>query len=300
MRSSAKGSAGSSSVPELGAMKLEQGPPMTLFARKALLAARRGRDKMIAAIRLRTSRLRDLHASLLADSALLAIPAQNWHRAAAAASDGGWVGTASFWVAVAGLIIAIAGLRLRPFSKWRRARRAKGIEEQFSVRHLKHIMDDLDDAIETENRQLIRRHLDRWRELASKVHGMLPDVTAEDQAVRRCLKKSISAARAASTALLEGGPAGLPACVAARKAITAAFDALSSWVARQSIQGLGHPAGLRGWDVAMALWPVAGEATSLDPAHRPFVRGFTQLRRAALARGLAKGVPLSIPCLHRR
>jgi hypothetical protein len=150
---------------------------------------------------------------------------------------GDLIGIAGLLAGVASVMLEAAGLLLKSRAKWRRERKMRKLEELFHVPQLKRVLENLDRAIELRNRRLIRQHLDGWRELASKVQGILPNVTADDRVVRRCLKKSISLARGASTALLEGDQQAMRGCLGAREAITAAFDGLTGWVAARACQG---------------------------------------------------------------
>ena len=160
---------------------------------------------------------------------LIAIPASHLH------SVGGdsWVVMAGLWVGVAGLIIAIAG----PAIGWWRTRRARKVaeraelEEKFHVPQLVSIVEGLDAAIVADDPQRIQYQLEKWRRQAAYVYGLLMD--AKSDAALRCMWNSMSLAREASSALLRGESA-VSAYMDARDAITAARDALITWVSRQS------------------------------------------------------------------
>jgi hypothetical protein len=163
------------------------------------------------------------------NSVLIAIPAHRWHTA----GGDSWAGMASLWVSVACLIIAIAG----PSIQWwwtrrtrRAAKRAK-LEERFHLGQLVAIVDDLDAAIMAGDPQQIHCQLENWRRQAAYVSGLLTG--AKSDAAFRCMSKSMSLAREASTALLRGESA-VSAYMDARDAITAARDTLITWVSRQS------------------------------------------------------------------
>jgi hypothetical protein len=164
----------------------------------------------------------------MVNSVLRAIPAHHWHNV----GGDSWVGIVSLWVSVAGLIIAIGG----PGMKWwwtRRARRAAErteLEEWFHLPQLVAIVDDLDAAIVADDPHRIQRQLEKWREEAAYVYGLLE--AAKSDTALKCMWKSISLARTASSALLRGESA-LSAYMDARDAITAARDALITWVSRQ-------------------------------------------------------------------
>lgn len=142
------------------------------------------------------------------------------------------MGIVSLGVGVVSLIITIAG----PLRKWRRVRRARkaagrALEERFHVVQLVAIVEDLDAAIAAGDPQRIQSQLERWRRQAAYVYGLLID--AKSDAALRCMRISMSLAREASNALLRGESA-VSAYMDARDAITAARDALITWVSRQS------------------------------------------------------------------
>jgi len=163
------------------------------------------------------------------NSVLIAIPAHHWHNV----SGDSWMGIASLWVGVACLIVAIAG----PPIKWWRTRRARKaaeraeLEERFHVAQLVAIVEDLDAASVADGAQRIQCQLEKWRRQAAYVYGLLIDTKSD--AALRCMSNSMSLARQASSALLRGESAA-SAYMDARDAITAARDALITWVSRQS------------------------------------------------------------------
>lgn len=167
------------------------------------------------------------HGTRAVGSALIAIPAPQGHNV----GGDNWVAIAGLWVGVACLIIAIPG----PIKWWwvRRTRRAAEraeLEERFGMVQLVAIVEDLDAAIVANDPQETRSQLEKWRRQAAFVHGLLTEAKSDMAII--CISNSMSLAREASNALIRGE--SVDSAYIARDAITAARDALITWISRQS------------------------------------------------------------------
>jgi hypothetical protein len=163
--------------------------------------------------------------------------------------DLGWVD----WLNVAGFVATIVGFvfALLQISKTRSAAEAAGrsaavTQKQLAsnqllilIPQLRWLSGELDAAIEADDAQLARRHLDSWRWQASHVHGLLIDDHSIQRRLLRGLQESVSLAFGAITSLIDGKRPVLEACRQARESIGLVCNELSTWVGQQSAQSQG-------------------------------------------------------------
>ncbi len=163
--------------------------------------------------------------------------------------DLGWVE----WLNVVGFVITIVGFAFAFWQilKTRSAAEAAGQAAVITQRQLasnqllilipqlRWLSGELDAAIEADDAQLARRHLDSWRWQASHVHGLLIDDRSIQRRLLRDLQESVSLAFSGITSLMDGKRPVLEACRQARESIGVACNELSTWVGQQSAQAQG-------------------------------------------------------------
>jgi hypothetical protein len=161
------------------------------------------------------------------------------------------------WFGVVGVIATLAGL----FFTWRKAsdadnsassakiaaeaagaavertqRQLRANQMLVLIPQLRWISQELDAAIASDSRDLVRRHLDSWRWQAGHVNGLLSEESPSPRKILRSLQDSVALATEATTTLLKEGKPVLDSCELARDAIGTACNLLTVFVGQSASQ----------------------------------------------------------------